>query len=287
MKRILYINPLCSIPSKHFVDLSLLPPQFLLPNFSYTWLPSRGIKSISEARQSGFNKGEGLPRLGSSREAAAARKDHTLPRRSGALATKEGMSAVYDPVTGERRPCTIVQMDRVQVVSQKAKDTHGYYAIQLGSGWKHSSNVTRPLLGHFAKNGVSPKDHLVEFRLRDEGGLLEVGQHITPKWFQEGQFVDVRANSKGKGFAGGMKRHGFKGAPASHGASLSHRAMGSAGQSQGGGSRVLPGKRMAGRMGNEQVTVQSLKVIQIDDEKGFLVLNGKCLSIVLVDWVCL
>lgn len=277
MKRLSHLDPIYSAAFRPFRESLALPPHFLLPSFCIKGCSSRGIKSISKPRQSGFNKGHGLPQLESSREAAVARRDHTLLRRSGALAIKKGMSAIYDQVTGERKPCTIVQMDRVQVVSRKVKDIHGYYAVQLGSGWKHSSNVTKPLLGHFAKHGVSPKSHLVEFRVRDENGLLQIGHQITPSWFQEGQYVDIRANSKGKGFAGGMKRHGFKGAPASHGVSLTHRAMGSAGQSQGGGSRVLPGKRMPGRMGNHQVTVQNLKIIQVNDEKGFVVLGGKSL----------
>lgn len=134
--------------------------------------------------------------------------------------------------------------------------------------------MTRSLLGHFAGHGVSPKKHVVEFKVRDEKGLLGIGQTIGASWFQEGQYVDARANCRGMGFAGGMKRHGFKGQDASHGASLSHRSMGSAGQSQGGGSRILPGKRMAGRMGGQQVTTQNVKVLRVDEEKGLLVLNG-------------
>ena len=184
------------------------------------------------------------------------------------------MSAVYDTETGRRQAVTIVQMDRVQVVAHKTKDKDGYYAVQVGAGWKHPSNVTRPLLGHYAEGGVSPKRHLVEFKVRDEKGLLSVGEMIGAGWFQEGQFVDARANSRGMGFAGGMKRWGFKGQPASHGTSLVHRAMGSAGQSQGGGSRILPGKKMPGRMGGHQVTTQNVKVVKVDDEKGIVVLNG-------------
>lgn len=114
----------------------------------------------------------------------------------------------------------------------------------------------------------------MEFKVRDERGLLDIGRIIGASWFQEGQFVDARANSRGMGFAGGMKRHGFRGMPASHGHSLSHRSMGSAGQSQGGGSRVLPGKRMPGRMGGHQVTTQNVKVLKIDEEKGIVVLKG-------------
>jgi len=110
--------------------------------------------------------------------------------------------------------------------------------------------------------------------VKDENGMLPLGQIIGPEWFIEGQFVDARANCRGMGFAGGMKRHGWAGQPASHGNTKTHRAMGSAGASQGSGSRVLPGKRMAGRMGGQQVTVQNVKVLKVDKEKGLVVLNG-------------
>lgn len=253
-----------------------LPPAFLLPRVTFNHTSKRSLKSISTPQHNRFNKGPGLPRLGASAEAALERKAYTTPLRPGALAIKKGMSAVYDTETGRRQAVTIVQMDRVQVVAHKTKDKDGYYAVQVGAGWKHPSNVTRPLLGHYAEGGVSPKRHLVEFKVRDEKGLLGVGEMIGAGWFQEGQFVDARANSRGMGFAGGMKRWGFKGQPASHGASLVHRKMGSSGQSQGGGSRVLPGKKMPGRMGGHQVTTQNVKVVKVDDEKGIVVLNGIC-----------
>ena len=257
-----------------------LPPSFLLPRAAFDIIPKRGIKSISTPRENRFRKGESLPRpLGASTAAALERKAYTTPLRTGAVGTKKGMSALYDTESGRRYACTIVQMDRVQVVAHKTRQNDGYYAVQVGSGWKHPSNVTRPLLGHYAEHGVSPKRHLVEFKVRDEKGLLAIGEMIGPGWFQEGQYVDARANSRGMGFAGGMKRHGFKGQGASHGVSLTHRSMGSAGQSQGGGSRVLPGKKMPGRMGNHQVTTQNVKVMKVDDEKGIVVLNGMLLQI--------
>lgn len=134
--------------------------------------------------------------------------------------------------------------------------------------------MTKPMLGHFAACGVSPKEELHEFRVKSEEGLLPTGTLIRPDHFIQGQFVDVRSQNKGKGFAGGMKRHGFGGQPASHGNSLTHRAMGSAGQSQGGGSRVLPGKRMAGRMGGIQHTVQNLKVVEVNNDLGIVLVAG-------------
>ncbi|KAL9125310.1 MAG: hypothetical protein Q9217_005468 [Psora testacea] len=260
--------------SKACTSCVQLPSTFLLPFPYLSSAPRCGIKSISKPRQTRFNKGNGLPQLDSSTEAALRRKAYTTPLRTGALGIKKGMSVMYDTGTGKRHACTIIQMDRVQVVAHKRKEKHGYFAVQVGLGWKHPSNVTRPMLGHFAEHGISPKRYLVEFRVRDENGLLGIGEQIGPDWFQEGQFVDARANSRGMGFAGGMKRHGFKGQPASHGVSLTHRSMGSAGQSQGGGSRVLPGKKMPGRMGGQQVTTQNVKIMRVDGEKGIVVLNG-------------
>lgn len=255
---------------------ALLP--FLVPRLSLYNVPTRGIKSISTPRPNRFNKGQNLPVVETTIAAALERKRFTTPLRTGALGTKKGMTAMYDPETGRRFPCTVVQMDRVQVVAHKTRQRNGYFAVQVGSGWKHPSNVTRPLLGHYAEHKVSPKRHLVEFKVQDERGLLGIGQTIGAAWFQEGQYVDARANSRGMGFAGGMKRHGFHGQPASHGVSLTHRSMGSAGQSQGGGSRVYPGKKMAGRMGGEQVTTQNVKVVRVDDEKGIVVLYGEAFS---------
>jgi large subunit ribosomal protein L3 len=191
------------------------------------------------------------------------------------LAIKKGMTAMYEPETGKRIPCTILQLDRLQVISHKSRQTHGYFAVQVGAGSKHSSNVTKPMLGHFSKHEVPPKRYIHEFRVRDEKGLLEIGSLIQPDWFQEGQYVDARSNSRGMGFAGAMKRHGFGGQDRSHGVSLKHRSLGSTGAGQGGGSRVYPGKKMSGRMGNEQVTIQNLKVLKVDVEKGLVVVNGK------------
>lgn len=198
-----------------------------------------------------------------------------LPLRTGALAIKKGMTAIFDPATSKRTPCTVLQLDRCQVVSHKRRDVHGYWAVQVGAGTKEARNVSRPERGHYAANAVPLKRHVAEFRVKDASGLPAVGTLITADLFQEGQFVDARANSRGMGFAGGMKRWGFSGQPASHGNSLTHRAMGSAGASQGSGSRVLPGKKMAGRMGGEQVTVQNLKVLKVDAETGIVVVHGE------------
>lgn len=233
-----------------------------------------GIRSISPPRPSRFNHGRNLPVLKASAQAALERKANTLPLRTGAIAIKKGMTALYDPETGVRTAGTVLQLDRVQVVSHKTLQKHGYYAVQVGSGWKHPSNMTKSLLGHFSANTVSPKRHVYEFRVRDEKGLLPVGQMISADWFQEGQFVDSRSNSKGKGFAGAMKRYGFAGQPSSHGTSLTHRSLGNTAPGQGGGSRVYPGKKMPGNMGNEQNTVQNLKVLKTDPENGIVIISG-------------
>lgn len=185
------------------------------------------------------------------------------------------MTALYDPETGKRTPCTVLQIDRNEVVAHKTRDKNGYWAVQIGAGSKTVENTTRPMLGHFAMARVSPKRWVYEFKVLGKEGLgVNVGEKIGASWFEEGQWVDVRGVSRGMGFAGGMKRHGFHGQPASHGVSLTHRSMGSAGGSQGSGSRVLPGKRMAGRMGNERVTVKNLKVLQVDEANGIVVVNG-------------
>lgn len=233
-----------------------------------------GIKSMNRPKASRFNHTPDLPVLTASPAAALARKQYTLPLRAGALAVKKGMSAWYDAETGKRTPCTILQLDRVQVVGHKKLHPHGYFAVQVGFGYRHPRNITKPMLGVFSAAEVSPKERIREFRVRDEAGLLPVGEMINADWFQVGQFVDARANSRGMGFAGVMKRWGMHGQDRSHGVSLTHRSMGSAGQGQGGGSRVYPGKKMAGRMGNVQVTTQNLKVLEVDAEKGVVIVHG-------------
>lgn len=233
-----------------------------------------GIRSLNPPKENRFNSGPDLPTLKSTPAAALERKAYTLPLRPGAVAIKKGMTALYDTETSQRIPCTVLQLDRVEVVSHKTLKKHGYFAVQVGAGWKHPSNMTKSLLGHFSANGISPKRHVYEFRVKDESGLLPIGRAITADWFQEGQYVDSRSNSKGKGFAGVMKRHGFHGQDRSHGVSLMHRSLGSAGPGQGGGSRVYPGKKMAGNMGNEQNTVQNLRVLKVDPAHGIVVVKG-------------
>ncbi|KAJ9133630.1 hypothetical protein NKR19_g8979 [Coniochaeta hoffmannii] len=215
----------------------------------------------------------GLPAPTTGPAAALARRARTTPLRTGVLAIKKGMTAFMGK-SGTRIPCTVLQLDEVQTVANKTRRKNGYWAVQVGLGTRNPVAVGAPMLGYFEAKGVSPKQHLAEFAVRGEEGLLPVGVQLMPDWFHVGQWVDVRSNSRGQGFAGGMKRHGFKGQEASHGNSLNHRTIGSAGPSQGSGSRVLPGKKMPGRMGNERVTVQNLPVLMVDNELGIVVVKG-------------
>ncbi|RYP10973.1 hypothetical protein DL765_007934 [Monosporascus sp. GIB2] len=215
----------------------------------------------------------GLPAPTTGPAAALKRKEQSTPLRSGVLAVKKGVSAMYNK-KGQRMPCTILQMEQVEVVASKTRAKNGYWAVQVGCGQKSAGNETAPMLGYYEAKGVAPKRHLAEFRVRGEDGLLPVGVQLAPDWFKVGQFVDARSNSRGMGFAGGMKRHGFAGQEASHGNSKNHRTIGTTGPSQGGGSRVHPGKKMPGRMGNQRVTIQNLRVLKVDNEMGIVVING-------------
>ncbi|KJZ77096.1 hypothetical protein HIM_03417 [Hirsutella minnesotensis 3608] len=233
----------------------------------------RGYSSAASASRGGRRRRRGPSTAGStSRRRACRRSNRTTPLRPGVLATKKGMTSMF--VGKVRVPCTVLQLDQVQVVANKTRQKHGYWAVQVGAGTRPGRNVSSPMLGYYEAKGMAPKAELAEFMVRGEEGLLPVGAQLLPDWFQLGQYVDARAKSRGMGFAGGMKRHGFKGQEASHGNSRNHRTIGTTGPSQGGGSRVWPGKKMPGRMGNEWVTVQNLKVLRVDNELGVVVVSG-------------
>lgn len=191
--------------------------------------------------------------------------------RSGLIAQKVGMTRVFNDA-GEHVPVTVLKVDGCQVVAVRTADADGYTAVQLGAGAAKVKNVTKPMRGHFAKAKVEPKKKLVEFRVADDA-LLSVGDELTAEHFIAGQRVDVTGTSIGKGFAGGMKRHNFSGLRASHGVSVSHRAIGSTGQNQDPG-KVFKGKKMPGHMGHERVTVQNLVVVSTDVEKGLILVRG-------------
>jgi large subunit ribosomal protein L3 len=191
--------------------------------------------------------------------------------RSGLIAQKLGMTRVYTEA-GEQVPVTVLRVDNCQVVAQRTAEKDGYTAIQLGAGRRKAKNTTRGERGHFAKAEVEPKRKVAEFRVSPEN-MVDVGAEIRADHFVPGQFVDVTGTSIGKGFAGGMKRHGFGGLRASHGVSLSHRSLGSTGQHQDPG-RVFKGKKMAGQLGDERVTTQNLVVVRTDPEQGLILVRG-------------
>jgi large subunit ribosomal protein L3 len=191
--------------------------------------------------------------------------------RTGLIAQKLGMSRVF---TGEGNhvAVTVLRVDNCQVVAQRTQDVDGYTALQLGVGTAKVKNVTKPNRGHFAKAKVEPKKKLAEFRVTEDA-LVPVGAEITAAHFIAGQRVDVTGTSIGKGYAGGIKRHNFGGLRASHGVSISHRSLGSTGQRQSPG-KTFKNKKMAGQLGNERVTTQSLEVVSTDAERGLILLKG-------------
>ncbi|CAI6338729.1 unnamed protein product [Periconia digitata] len=266
-------SSITSLPATY--SLNQWTPQIGLAMAKPSQTTIRSIKSTNTPRPDRFAHHPSRSALNSTSSAALERKAHSTPTRTGLVAQKRGMTAVFDPDTGMRSGCTVLQIDRNEVVAHKTREKNGYWAVQIGAGEKQVDNVSRPMLGHFAAAGVAPKRWVFEFKVKGKEGLgVNVGERLGASWFQVGQWVDVRGVSRGMGFEGGMKRHGFGGQPASHGQSLMHRGMGSAGGSQGSGSRVLPGKRMAGNMGNERVTVKNLKVLQVDEANGIVVVNG-------------
>jgi len=192
-------------------------------------------------------------------------------QRCGALGMKVGMMGIWDQ-WGQPQVCTVVQLDACQVIQVKTEETDGYDGIQLGVGEAKLKNVIKPLLGHYEKALAVPKRHLREFRVSKDG-LIPVGTMILAQHFVPGQYVDVQGVTKGKGFQGVMKRWGFKGLNASHGVSLSHRSAGSTGQCQDPG-RVFKGKKMAGRMGGDNITMHNLKILKIDCARNVLYVKG-------------
>ncbi|MFW6028509.1 MAG: 50S ribosomal protein L3 [bacterium] len=191
--------------------------------------------------------------------------------RSGIIAQKLGMTRVFTD-EGEHVPVTVLKVENCQVVAQKTADRDGYTALQLGVGLTKVKRLTKAERGHFAAAKVEPKRKLAEFPVSPDN-LIDVGAEITVDHFVPGQFVDVSGISIGKGFAGGMKRWNFGGLRASHGVSVSHRALGSTGQNQDPG-KVFKGKKMAGHMGAEKVTTQNLVVVQTDSARGLILVRG-------------
>ena len=191
--------------------------------------------------------------------------------RTGLIAQKLGMTRVFQE-DGRHLPVTVLKVDSVHVVAQRTIEKDGYTAVQLSWGKGKPKNMPKALRGHYAKAKVEPGKRLREFRV-SEDNLVDVGAELSAAHFISGQMVDVTGTSIGKGFAGGMKRHGFGGLRASHGVSISHRSHGSTGHCQDPG-RVFKGKKMAGQLGNVRSTVQNLSVVATDAARGLILVHG-------------
>ena len=189
----------------------------------------------------------------------------------GILGTKLGMTQLWDE-NNKVVPVTVIQAGPCVVTQVRTPEVDGYNAVQLGFGAIKAKAVTKPAAGHFAKADVTPRKHLVELRTADASEFT-LGQELTAEVFADGETVDVTGTTKGKGTAGVMKRHGFKGLRASHGVHRKHRSPGSIGGCATPG-RVFKGLRMAGRMGNDKVTIQNLKIHAVDAERGLLLVRG-------------
>jgi large subunit ribosomal protein L3 len=190
----------------------------------------------------------------------------------GIVGRKTGMTRVFT-ADGTSIPVTVVEATPNRVTQVKTADTDGYNAVQITVGEKKASRVSKPEAGHFAKAGVAAGRGLWELRLADGAESPAVGAEITVSSFEAGQKVDVTGQSRGKGFQGVIKRWNFRMQDATHGNSRSHRAPGSIGQNQSPG-RVFKGKKMAGHMGDERVTVQTLEVVRVDVERNLLLIKG-------------
>ncbi|KAI0030757.1 mitochondrial 50S ribosomal protein L3 [Vararia minispora EC-137] len=194
--------------------------------------------------------------------------------RTGVLARKRGMTAMWDS-QGMRIPVTVFQLENCQVTANVKfvrPDKTEYHAVQVAGTDKREKSTTAQMRGHFQRAGVQPKQVVKEFPITPDAHV-PVGTTLSAAHFVPGQFVDVVANSIGKGFQGGMKKHGFKGLRASHGVSISHRSIGSTGGHQDPG-RVWPGQKMPGRMGNKRRTAQNLYVVRIDTELDLIFVKG-------------
>ena len=191
--------------------------------------------------------------------------------RTGVIAKKVGMTRLFQ-ADGRHVPVTVLQLDGVQVIGRREMDRDGYTAVQLGAGAAKAKNVAKPQRSAFGKAQVEPKARVVEFRVAEDA-LLDVGAEISADHFVAGQMVDVSGVTQGKGFAGAMKRWGFRGLRATHGVSVSHRSHGSTGNRQDPG-RVFKNKKMAGHMGARNRTQQNLEVVRTDPVRGLLFIKG-------------
>ena len=189
----------------------------------------------------------------------------------GLLGKKIGMTRVFAE-NGQSIPVTVLKIETNIVSMIKNIESDGYNALQLATNEQKENKVTRPHLGHFKKNKITPRKNLKEFRVSDISEIKS-GQEFEATHFEEGSFVNVRSRTKGKGFAGTIKRHNFKGKDATHGNSISHRTPGSTGQCQFPG-RVFKGKKMAGQMGDVMVTRKNLQIVKIDPDRKLILVKG-------------
>ena len=191
----------------------------------------------------------------------------------GVVGRKAGMTRIFTE-DGASIPVSVVEVLPNRITQIKTTDSDGYQAIQVTTGSRRASRVTKPMAGHFAKAGVESGRGLWEFRVEgDEGAEMEVGSEINVTIFEAGQKIDVIGRSIGKGFQGGIKRHNFSSQDMSHGNSISHRSNGSIGMCQTPG-RVIKGKKMSGHMGDARTTTQSLELVRVDEERGLLLIKG-------------
>jgi len=191
----------------------------------------------------------------------------------GLVGRKCGMTRIFTEA-GVSVPVTVIEVDPNRITQIKTLETDGYQAVQVTTGERRASRVTKAMAGHFAKANVAAGRGVWEFRVNaEEAAKYQVGGDIGVDFFAVGQEVDVTGTSKGKGFQGGVKRWNFRTQDATHGNSVSHRVHGSTGQNQSPG-RVFKGKKMAGHLGDERVTVQGLEIVSVDAEKSVLVVKG-------------
>lgn len=188
----------------------------------------------------------------------------------GIIGKKIGMTQIFRE-DGQRIPVTVIEADNCLVVQKRTMERDGYSAIQIGMGEIKDAKLTQPMKGHFAKTGVKPRRFLREIRVNDESAF-EVGQAIGVDLFAEGQYVDVAGTSKGKGFQGVIKRHGFRRGPSSHGSHF-HRGPGGFGGAATPG-RVFKGRRLPGRMGGKRISARGLQVAAVDQERNLLLIKG-------------
>lgn len=191
----------------------------------------------------------------------------------GLIGRKRGMTRVFTE-EGNSVPVSVIEVRPNRVTQIKSDETDGYRSVQVTAGQRRASLVNKPATGHFTKAGVEAGEGLWELRLpENDGEELETGSELKVDMFEAGEMVDVTGTSKGKGFAGTVKRHNFHMQDATHGNSLAHRAPGSIGQCQTPG-RVFKGKKMAGQMGDERVTTQNLEIVRVDAERNLLLIKG-------------